>query len=152
MSAGQGRLALTPERRGMLAKAHLARVQLGLEEAAYRDVVERVGGARSAALLSDAALHRLLAEFARLGWTPRRAQAAPRRAGQAQLRMIHAVWLDLQPHLADGSEAALRSFVRRQTRNPVHPDGVAAVEFLDAKQAARVLEGLKAWLARVRRA
>ena len=41
--------------------------------------------------------------------------------------------------------------MRRQTvQVRLHPDGVAAPEFLDAKQATKVVEGLKAWLIRVR--
>ena len=147
-AAGQGRLPLSHERRGMLAKIHMARKQLGLDEAAYRDVVERITGGTSARTASDAALHRLLAEFTRLGFKPLRRAWAPARSKDAQVRMIQAIWADLAPYVADGSQDALRAFVRRQTRTPRHPEGVDAAEFLDAKEANKVVEGLKAWLAR----
>ena len=51
----------------------------------------------------------------------------------------------------DGSAApvdALRAFVQRQTKSRLTPDGISAPEFLDGPQANRVIEGLKAWLAR----
>jgi phage gp16-like protein len=145
-----GRQALTDERRGMLGKIHIARQQLGLDEAAYRDVVERITGGCSARVASDAALHRLLAEFTRLGFKPARKGWAPARSKDAQVRMIQAIWAELAPFVGDASPDALRAFVRRQTRTARHPGGVDAPEFLDAKEANKVLEGLKAWLARAR--
>ena len=148
-AAGQERLPVSVERRGMLAKVAIARKQLGMEEDAYRDLVQRMTGGRSAGAASDAALHRLIGEFGRLGWTPSRKQAASRRADDAQIRKVHALWAELGAHIADGSDSALRSFVRRQTRSRLHPDGVDASEFLDGEQARKVIEALKAWLARL---
>ena len=139
---------LSDERRGMLAKVHLARKELALGDDAYRDVVRRITGTDSSAKASDAALHRLLGEFQRLGWRPSSRQHGKRRAAQAQLRMIAAVWHDLAPYVREHTDQALRSFVARQTRTRLHPDGVSALEFVDGKQAGKVLEGLKAWLAR----
>ena len=136
----------------MLAKVAIARKQLGLDEVSYRDVVRRVTGGDSARLASDAQLHRLLGEFARLGFVPTKPAHARRRSDKGNVRKIAALWVALQPHLVDGSEAALRAFVRRQTHSRLHPDGVDAAEFLDAAQANRVIEGLKAWLARVQAA
>ena len=147
-AADQERLPLSNERRGMLGKIHIARQQLGLDETAYRDVVERITGGRSASVASDAALHRLLAEFTRLGFKPARKAWAPARSKDAQVRMIQAIWADLAPYVDDHTQDRLRAFVRRQTRTPRHLDGVDAPEFLDAKEANKVVEGLKAWLAR----
>lgn len=148
VQGGQERLGLTLERRGMLAKVAIARKQLGLDEASYRDVVERITGDRSAAAASDAALHRLLAEFGRLGF---KASPGMRRSNKPNVRLIYALWRDLAPYLREHTPDALRSFVRRQTQTPVHPDGLAAPEFLDGEQANRVIEALKAWLARARK-
>ncbi|GGG30827.1 hypothetical protein GCM10010964_18420 [Caldovatus sediminis] len=137
------------ERRAMLAKVHVAKTQMGLSDEAYRDVLRRVTGAESAAALSASGLDAVLAEFRRLGW-----KARPRRprAARPQLRMIYAVWAEIRPHLAaEDADRALRAFVRRQTRTPLHPEGVDAPEFLDAAMANRVLEGLKAWRARLQR-
>lgn len=139
--------AAAGDRRAMLAKVHVAKKQMGLPDDAYRDVLRRVTGAESAAALSAAQLDAVLAEFRRLGW-----KAKPRRplSPKPQVRMIYAVWQDIRPHLVvPGDDSALRAFVRRQTRTPAHPDGVDAPEFLDAEMANRVLEGLKAWRARL---
>lgn len=132
----------------MLAKVHVARKQLGLDEAAYRDVVERVTGVASAGQASDAKLHKLLAEFTRLGFRPAR---PARRSDKPNVRMIYAIWTDLQPHVEHHTPEALRAFVVRQTCSRRTPDGVSAPEFLDAVEANRVIEGLKAWLARARK-
>jgi phage gp16-like protein len=141
----QKRLPLTTGRAAMLAKVHVAKKQLGLDDAAYRDVVTRITGTDSSAAASDAALHRLLAEFARLGF---RATRPVRRSDKPNVRLIAALWADLAPYVDDPSAEALRAFVRRQTHTRMHPDGMDAPEFLDGVQANRVIEGLKAWLAR----
>jgi phage gp16-like protein len=146
-------ITLTPARRAMLAKLHLARKQLALTEDSYRDVLRRVTGLDSAAAMTEAQLDRTLAEFKRLGFKPKSKGASLRRSQQAQIRMIHAVWQDICDIGIDAEDqaVALRAFVRRQTRGPLHPNGVDAPEFLSADQANRVLEGLKAWRARLRR-
>lgn len=136
------------ERLGAIAKVHVARAQLRLGEDAYRDLLERITGARSAGKLSMQQLDAVLAEMRKLGF--RAAPAGKPMSAKAQVRMIHALWKDLQPHVQDGSESALRAFVQRQTRSPKHPAGVSAPEFLGPHEANLVLEGLKAWLARAR--
>jgi hypothetical protein len=54
------------------------------------------------------------------------------------VRLIFALWTEMKPHLENSSEAALCSFCKRQT-------GVERPEWLDARQANKVIEGLKAW-------
>lgn len=139
--------AAAPARRAMLAKVHIARKELGLSDEAYGDVLLRITGAESAAALSDAQLDRVLGEFKRLGWKPKDGR---RRSAKPNVRMIFAIWADLKPHVADPSDAALNAFVRRQTASKLHPLGITAPEFLDAQSANKVIEGLKAWLMRVR--
>lgn len=135
-------------RRGAIAKIHIARSQLGMSDDAYRDMLERVTGARTAGKLAMPALEAVLAEMRRLGF---RAQPARRPTNpKAQVRMIFAIWKDLKPFLEDGSDTALRAFCERQTRSPKHPAGVSAPEFLGPHEANLVVEGLKAWLARCR--
>ena len=93
----------------------------------------------------------LIDEFKRLGFRPttRAKRGAKPISPRAQIRMIHAVFQDIRPHLAVGDDSTLRAFVQRQTRSEATPDGVSAPEFLDADQANKVLEGLKAWLKRL---
>ncbi len=135
-------------RRGAIAKIHIGRSQLAMGDDAYRDMLERLTGARSAGTLTMQQLDTVLAEMRRLGFKPLPAKRPT--SPKAQIRMIFAVWKDLQPHLEDGSDAALRAFCARQTKSPKHPQGVSAPQFLGPAEANKVLEGLKAWLARCR--
>jgi phage gp16-like protein len=139
---------MTQERRKMIAKIHLAKKQLALAEDSYRAILERITGMDSAAKMRVDQLDAVLREFARLGW---RAKPAAKRSAQPQIRMIHAVWADICRLQGRGDEAALRAFVRRQTKTEDHPEGVDSAEFLTAAMANRVLEGLKAWRARLQR-
>ena len=139
----------------MRTKVQVARKQLGLDDGAYRAIIARVcGGKTSSTACGPSDLDALLREFRRLGWkpTPGKAGGKPRRPPprDAQVRMIHGVWADLAPFVADPSDAGLRAFVARQTRTPANPVGVSAPEFLDSRSANKVLEGLKAWLKRAR--
>ena len=131
----------------MLAKVHIARKDLGLDEDSYRDVLVRVTGQDSAKALDAAGLDKLLGEFKRLGWKP--AKAATPRSDKAQVGMIYGLWKAMRPLLQDPSPQALRAFCQRQTRTPAHPDGISAPEFLSAPMANRVIEGLKAWHGRL---
>jgi phage gp16-like protein len=126
----------------MVAKVHIARKEMGLDEGTYRSVLERVAGQSSSAACTDAQLHSVLAEFKRLGWHPK--QTGRPISQKPHVRKVWALWAELRPFLRDGSAGALRSFVKRQT-------GVADPEWLDGAEAALVTEGLKAWLARGRK-
>jgi phage gp16-like protein len=128
-----------PDRRALLARIHIARKEMALDEASYRAILLRVGKHESAAEIDDAALHRVLGEFKRLGWVPQR--PAAKRVVEPHVAKIYALWGALAPHVVDASLGALSAFCRRQT-------GVAAPAWLSPEQAIAVIEGLKAWLAR----
>ncbi len=128
---------LSGDRRAMIAKVHVAKKALAMSEDSYRALLRRVSGGDSLSACTDATLIAVLAEFKRLGFT------APRRASdKPHVRKIYALWRALKPHLDAPSDDALRSFVKRQT-------GVMAPEWLDAAQANKVTEGLKAWAKRL---
>jgi hypothetical protein len=137
-------------RRAMLAKVHIARKEMSLADDDYRAILARVAGQSSSALCSAAQLARVLEEFKRLGWKPKGAKPI---SANPQVRMIYAIWKDIRP-LLDGvtSNAELRAFVRRQTKSALHPDGVDTPEFCNPEQLVLVIEGLKAWRARLRTA
>lgn len=139
-------------RKAMLAKIHIARKDLALSEESYADILRRKTGVESAAGLSDQQLDRVLAEFKRLGWKPKKGRTGTSK--HAQIRMIHAVWKDICALGIDAEDeaAALRSFTARQTKTLANPAGVADPAWLDSTQANKVLEGLKAWRTRLRRA
>lgn len=64
-----------------LAKVHIAKAQLGLDDDAYRALLARVAGVRSAKDLGPRQVAAVLAEFQRLGWKPtsaKQGRAKPR--------------------------------------------------------------------------
>lgn len=63
-----------------LAKIHIARRQLGLDDDVYRSILRRVAGVDSSKALTPRQVSRVLAEFERLGWKP----GPAKRAGRAR--------------------------------------------------------------------
>lgn len=138
-------------RRRDLAKIHLARKDLALDEDTYRQLLATFGGASSAADLDAAGRGRVLARFRALGWQPkrsRRVSPASRHKDphdKTQADKIRALWISLHRAgvVRDGSERALGRFVHRLTRR-YSPD------WLDSAQANQVIEALKDWARRER--
>jgi hypothetical protein len=141
-------MSAAPDRRAMIAKAHIAKKDLRLDDETYRAIIQRVAGAASCSACTNDHLAALLAEFRRLGWNP--APAAKRSSRKPWVRMIYGIWADLRPLLDDANEDTLRAFVKRQTRSLKNPDGIADPEWLDAPDGTRVIQGMQGWLARVR--
>lgn len=54
-----------------LAKIHIAKAQLGMDDETYRAVLARVAGVRSAKDLNKRQIGHVLAEFVRLGFKPK---------------------------------------------------------------------------------
>lgn len=61
-----------------LAKIHIAKSQLGMDDETYRALLARVAGVRSAKDLSPRQIGAVLAEFERLGFKPKPAKKAGR--------------------------------------------------------------------------
>jgi phage gp16-like protein len=129
-------------RRSRIAKIHIAKKELALVDESYRALLLRVTGFESCKDCSESQLDAILKEFHRLGYESKK-RAMSARAEHAYHRMIFSLWSALKPFVQHHSEAALRSFVKRQT-------GHDAVQFLGPEDANDVIEGLKAWLARER--
>ncbi len=55
----------------LIAKIHVGKKQLGLDEATYRDVLERVTGKASLKLMSIDELKKVVKDFKRLGFVPK---------------------------------------------------------------------------------
>ena len=135
------------DRRALLAKIHVAKKQLALDDATYRAVVKRIIGVDSAGAATDGKLVELLDEFKRQGFQP--ASGSRHTSAKPWVRKIHAIWKDLAPLLDDATPAALNGFVARQTKTARNPDGISAAEFLDANSATKVIQGLEGWLSRM---
>lgn len=127
----------------MLAKIHIAKKELRLQEAEYRALLLRVAKVESAKDLSDRAAAAVIAEFKRLGWAPKESTRPP--AERADIRKIYALWGALHPGPRakdESSREALRAWVKRRFE-------VSAPEFLKPPQAREAIEQLKAWKKRV---
>ncbi len=123
----------------MLAKIHIAKKELRLEDAEYRGILQRVAGVASARDLSEKAAIAVIAEFKRLGWTAKESKRPP--AQRAEIRKIYALWGAL--HSGPLDREALRSWVKRRFE-------VSAPEFLKPEAAREAIEQLKAWQKRLK--
>ncbi|HCA6404271.1 TPA: DUF1018 domain-containing protein, partial [Pseudomonas aeruginosa] len=54
-----------------LAKIHIAKTQLGMDDDTYRALLARVAGVRSAKDLGPRQVDQVLVELQRLGWKPK---------------------------------------------------------------------------------
>ena len=147
-------------RNPMLAKIHIAKKELGLDDGTYRTILERITGKSSSSGLPDSQLDAVLTEFKRLGWKPKAATATAktdagkntrrRISDKPHVRKVFAIWDDLcsQGIPVIANRTGLLAFVARMTKTESRPGGIADPEWLSAEEANKVVEGLKAWRAR----
>lgn len=82
-----------------LAKIHIAKSQLGMDDDTYRALLARVAGVRSAKDLGPRQVAAVMAEFQRLGWQPQskrpgRARPNPAARRQTVLSKVEALLAD----------------------------------------------------------
>lgn len=135
----------SPARNKLLSAIHAAKRRLGLDDATYRDMLERLTGKRSAGAMHDADLNEVLAHLNIAGGAQRyrpavRAQDGP---NAALVNKIRALWISLAQlgAVEDRRDAALLAFAERQT-------GKQALEFLTPIDCNKVIEALKEWAER----
>jgi len=122
-----------PSRRE-LAKIHIAKRELGLDEATYRGILWERYRRDSSAELTDRQAADLVELFRQKGWRP---------ASFAQRGLIYALWRQLEARgmICHPGEKALASFVE-------HATGKDNLRRLSVHEASRVIEMLKSWLER----
>jgi phage gp16-like protein len=148
-----------------LKLVHVARRDLSMDDAAWRDLLRQKFGVESSKDLDISGLYRLIEHLKHCGFRVRHAVSkapgagghksagAPARsrplAGAAQespgeAAKIRALWLFLAELglVRNRSEAALAAYVKRVT-------GVDALQWLDGSQTAMIIETLKRWALRV---
>lgn len=130
-----------------LAKIHIAKKELGLDDETYRDVLERMTGQRTAQGLSDAKAGAVIDEFIRLGFKPRvvsggnknpRQKSARPVADSPEARKCRALWISLWQlgAIRNRSEQALEEFAKRQLK-------VDVFAWADPQQVYKLTEALK---------
>ncbi len=142
-------------RRAMLAKAHIAKKELGLDDDTYRSVLMRVTGKPSSAKMTFAELDEVLAEFKAQGWKPAlsfdrlrmrtrsgstRENNYRRTAANAGARKVYVLWRILRENNRVGANRP-DGFVRRMT-------GKDRAELLGSDETGMVIEALKAMIVR----
>lgn len=123
----------------MLAKIHIAKKELKLQDDEYRALLQRVGKVASAKDLSEKAAIAIIAEFKRLGWQAR--ESTRPAAERADIRKIYALWGAL--HSGPLDRENLRAWVKCRFK-------VSAPEFLKPPAAREAIEQLKAWQRRLK--
>lgn len=137
---------MTPNRRRLIGKLHIAKAQLGMDDPSYRAMLQRVTGCATSSLCTEPQLIAALAECKRLGFVARSrtdvgrkptAAADPRRISRGQIAKIE----------------ALLAFKARQQGSPVpwaYADALAQrlcnvekVDWLMASQAQKVIAALQ---------
>jgi Protein of unknown function (DUF1018) len=130
------------DRKNLLSKVHIAKKQLGLDDDTYRASLSRITGKSSARDMSEGELEAVLKDFSKRGFKPvRKGFTGPAAASQNK---IMALWLSgwNLGVIANPSAQAMETFILRQTK-------ITKAQWLkDAGDAGKVIDGLKAWLAR----
>ena len=101
-------MAVTPKKKALLAKIHIAKKDLCLDDGTYRDVLRRVTGKDSSSKMLISELERVIYEFGNLGWKPS-AAAKPKHgkkptvstampSRQAIMNKIEAILADMGLH------------------------------------------------------
>lgn len=151
-------------RRALLAKVHIGKKELGLDDDTWRDLVERVFNTRSVAGLSSDQLTILVEELKKKGFQqkPRASQRegianpidVPRETingpNAGVIGKLRALWLSLY-HLgivSDPKDSAIEAFVRRQTLKTNNGAGVTKLRWLPQAHAYLAIEALKSWATR----
>lgn len=125
----------------LLAKIHIAKKELGLEDDLYRDILYRKFRVGSSKSLSDSQALVLIHHFKGLGWVPK---TKPKKyddqkgdiysATPAQKRKIEVLWHDI--YRGNDETKHLRQFLFNHFK-------VSDIRFLERKTAHDVIEALK---------
>ncbi len=128
-------------RRNLLARVHIAKKDLGLDDDVYRDFLEQHTGQTSAGGLSEIELKKLVKAFEGVGWTSQKKGSYRAKSKKAYVRLIHVYWKklsDAEITRKDGLDAFVKSQVK-----------VDSVEWLDKNQGNEIIEALKGWAKRM---
>lgn len=119
---------------------HIAKSQLGLDDATYRAMLTGLELPNSTTKMSVPELTKVLEHLKRSGFQVRSKAKERPLAADDQSKMIRGLWLELHSlgYVQNADESALAAWVKRET-------SVDALQWLDSKQAQATIEKLKRW-------
>ncbi|AXE33101.1 MULTISPECIES: gp16 family protein [Chromobacterium] len=125
-----------------LAKIHIAKKELGLDDDTYRAMLLSVGGAASSKDLSPAGVDRVLAHMKRCGWKPKSKAADKPSVGQSKKRLVSKLEAllaeaDRPWDYADAMAQRMYGVERAGWLAPVQLHGLVAALTYDAKRHGR---------------
>ena len=132
---------MTPSAR-LKRRIHVAKKDLKLDDKTYRTMLRNATGKSSCSDMGISDLHKALQAFKDRGWKPRKKTGPKSGKQKTQGDKIRALWISMAKdgQIRDGSEAALRKWIRRETKGRFD-----APQFCDPATASRLIEGLKKW-------
>lgn len=137
----------------MIAKIHLAKNQLGLDDDTYRSIIRQAVGKDSSSKCTDKQLIKVVEALKAKGWKDDKPQKkgdrttkerkAYENTNKPSISKIYALWGVLQRSgkIKSKDKAALDAFVKKYT-------DIDHVQWLDEQQAQKIIEMLKQWIAR----
>jgi phage gp16-like protein len=137
--------------KNQIIKIHALKGSLKLDDDTYRAILDGYGVKTSTKLTivkADQLIDDLVKKATAAGVWEKRKPAVKAKArtlaDDDQSRMIRGIWIELHQMgtVKDPSEKALAAYVKRMTK-------VAALQWLDVKQAQLVIEALKKWRKRI---
>jgi len=140
-------------RNNLLAKIHIAKGQLRIDDETYRHMLMLETGKRSAGKMEINELEKILRTLTAKGFKakPKTSPGPSKRAlaSDPQSRFMRSLWIQLNKagKVNDPTEKGLAHWVKNQTTNTANA-GVDALQFLTKQQKWQLTERLKQWLAR----
>lgn len=130
-------------RNSLIAKIHIAKKDMGLDDELYRSIIKQAVNKDSAKACTDKQLVKVLEFMETKGWKNPSKQKF-RKAPDGLKKKIYALWGVLQNAGAVQSrdKTALDAYAKKYTQ-------VDCVQWLDNEQANKIIEMLKQWIARI---
>ncbi|MFV0626137.1 MAG: gp16 family protein [Alphaproteobacteria bacterium] len=127
----------------LIAKIHIAKNELGLDDETYRSLIFQATGKKSCTECNQKQLGKILELMKSKGWKPSKPKKAFRNSSSALIRKIYGLWSELHSvgKISSADKTSLDKFVSKHTE-------VDSAQWLDNSQAVKIIEMLKQWLAR----
>lgn len=124
-----------------LARIHIAKNELGMDDETYRAMLQNVAGVASSKDLTEAGFKKLMAHFKRCGWKPKAKPGKPSvgRSKQALISKVEALLTEAKLPWAYADAMAKRMYGIEQTGwlEPEQLQGIVAALTYDAKRKRR---------------